>query len=499
MLRRIVLENFMSHGRTEIELAEGLTVLTGPNNCGKSAVVAALQVLATNGRTTHVMRHGCKSCSITVETDDGHTIQWQRTKTSAKYIIDGEPIHRVGQAVPERLHDILRLDCVQAEAGKSTYDYDIHFGEQKAPIFLLGETGSRAASFFASSSDAARLVEMQHLHRSRLREKKSEAKHLIKQVEQIDETLLRFAGVDDLDANLQTAEQCYEELLKLADRIGQARELRSDLRRLQHWADVRRQQLELLSRLARATTDPNQLRQSSEQIDRLRLHIRRQEQWKEQTLFLRLVHKLLSALKSPPDQHDVPKITGRIERLVSVHSLKNHALRLNKTCRDLVSPPELHPTPPLRRMVTKIETAIRGCVVRQDELHRLKTLAIPPTVRDPAKLAEHLKRLLRTRRHAEMIERVHRRLIRLQPPPPTKDSQALEQLIQRFSRLSAEATRAQDTLDVATRDLSRCEMGIRRFVEQHPRCSVCGSRVDPDQLISTAPDGRCHVTKGGAS
>ncbi len=45
MLRRIILESFMSHAHTVIDLADGLTVLTGPNNCGKSAVVAALRIL----------------------------------------------------------------------------------------------------------------------------------------------------------------------------------------------------------------------------------------------------------------------------------------------------------------------------------------------------------------------------------------------------------------------------------------------------------------------
>jgi len=168
----------MSHRRTEIELADGLTVLTGPNNCGKSAIVAALQILATNGRTTHVMRHGEKFCRVTVETDDGHQIAWERKKKTVKYILNGEDVHRVGSSIPDSLHDLLRLDRVQAEAGKATHDYDIHFGEQKSPVFLLDETGSRAASFFASSSDASRLVEMQHRHRSNVRERRAESKRL---------------------------------------------------------------------------------------------------------------------------------------------------------------------------------------------------------------------------------------------------------------------------------------------------------------------------------
>jgi chromosome segregation ATPase len=39
MLKRIELINFMSHKHMVLDLAPGLSVLVGPNNCGKSAVV----------------------------------------------------------------------------------------------------------------------------------------------------------------------------------------------------------------------------------------------------------------------------------------------------------------------------------------------------------------------------------------------------------------------------------------------------------------------------
>ena len=78
MIKRIELTNFMSHEHTVIEPAAGLTVLVGPNNCGKSAVVAALQILCHNDSSTYVLRHGEKECSVKVETDDGHTVEWRR-------------------------------------------------------------------------------------------------------------------------------------------------------------------------------------------------------------------------------------------------------------------------------------------------------------------------------------------------------------------------------------------------------------------------------------
>src|SRR6202795_4742833 len=87
MIKRIELINFMSHPHTVIEPAPGLTVLVGPNNCGNSAVVAALQILCYNESSTYVMRHGERECSVKIETDDGHVIEWRR-KNSARYVID---------------------------------------------------------------------------------------------------------------------------------------------------------------------------------------------------------------------------------------------------------------------------------------------------------------------------------------------------------------------------------------------------------------------------
>ncbi|MDA0587441.1 MAG: AAA family ATPase [Planctomycetota bacterium] len=73
MIRRITLDNFMSHSHTVIESAEGLTVLVGPNNCGKSAVITALQTLCDNETGGFMVRRGESDCRVTVETDDGHT------------------------------------------------------------------------------------------------------------------------------------------------------------------------------------------------------------------------------------------------------------------------------------------------------------------------------------------------------------------------------------------------------------------------------------------
>lgn len=234
MIRRIELVNFMSHARTVIEPAAGLTVLVGPNNCGKSAVVAALQILCHNENSTYVLRHNEKACSVTVETDDGHTITWGRTKTSPHYVIDGQRFDRLERtSVPDALHAALRLPRVAA----GSEELDVHFGEQKKPIFLLGETPSCAAQFFASSSDAATLIEMQKLHQQSTADAKRQSKQLTEEVVQLARELAALAPIDEIDAGLVGLESAYRTVesvdAKIAHLAGSLAELRSADRSLQ--------------------------------------------------------------------------------------------------------------------------------------------------------------------------------------------------------------------------------------------------------------------------
>src|SRR5688572_25204077 len=110
MIRRIVLENYMSHANTVIEPVEGLTVLVGPNNCGKSAVVSALLTVCGENDGDFMVRHGEKHARVTVETAEGDVIVWQRKGKAPSYAINGRDVHRVGRGnLPDDLQPLLKL------------------------------------------------------------------------------------------------------------------------------------------------------------------------------------------------------------------------------------------------------------------------------------------------------------------------------------------------------------------------------------------------------
>ncbi|MCC7435577.1 MAG: AAA family ATPase [Methanoregulaceae archaeon] len=213
MIRRITLENFMSHVHTVIEPAAGLTVIVGPNNCGKSAIVAALQCLSYGAYGKPFVRHGCRYAKVTVDTGEGDRIEWTRDNDQVTYTINGVKTHR--GVVPDDLPKLLKINKVKADDDES--EFDIHFAEQKQPIFLLGKAKD-AALFFASSSDAGYLLRMQQNWKNRIRDRRSEANRLNESLIADRVRYEGYAPLTDIEPAMKEIEAHYAELADIERR-----------------------------------------------------------------------------------------------------------------------------------------------------------------------------------------------------------------------------------------------------------------------------------------
>ena len=516
----------MSHGKTVIELADGLTVLTGPNNCGKSALVSALQIVASNGRTTHVMRHGSKVCRITVETDDDQTIVWERKKKTVKYTINGEDVHRVGQGVPESLHESLRLAKVTTESGASKNEYDIHFGEQKSPVFLLNESGSRAAAFFASSSDAASLVEMQHVHRTRTTRARSEAKRLNKESERNINRITAFAPIDSISESVKAAEQLQDELTVQQQR---AEALAATIERLKTVAgQVTRWNGEskILAALDQAKTTPNKLLAGAVNCEQLRTcastianqtRIRDYEQSRFRTL---------SDLLPLPVLHPAADLKTLIDRLEETQRRHHVTQRISDICTPIVAPPIMQPAESCRQVSKNLTAAIENqaalkrvhealaglmlpsptCNTRSiSDMTRQLTAAIknhatmktrlsatnkitpPPAIEPTQPLRQTIARLLKEQKRRDSIVRQCRIVQTLRAIEPADDPQPLTTIVARLKQFVADVQEAKTKAGAANALVLKCEQSIHEFVRANPKCATCGGSIDSETLMSSMP------------
>jgi exonuclease SbcC len=352
MIRRIELVNFMSHEHTVIEPSDGLTVLVGPNNCGKSAVVAALQILAHNDTSTYVMRHGEKETRVVVHTDDGHEIEWRRKRSGGpSYTVDGKLFDRLGKStVPQEVSDALRLARVTAGSESNPVEFDLHFGEQKAPVFLIDRSGAQAAQFFASSSDAEKLVRMQARHKEKVRDAKRDRSRLAGEKAAVEETLAALAPVDEIEKRVVEAERRYADIAEQKKVIGAGTDLVGRLSRTSARAGLTAAETDILEALS-APPALHDTADLARLIGGLEVAARDRERADG-------VGGTLGPLADPPELSDPRELEHLIHALETRGTLVRHAGRRQEVTESLTPAPQEADTGGLAALISKLEAKV---------------------------------------------------------------------------------------------------------------------------------------------
>lgn len=146
---KILVENFQSIRRADLE-ARGLTVIVGPSNRGKSALLRAIEAALFNRTGDQFVRVGASAATVSLEFPDGdraHTVHWAKGPSVNKFTVDGVDYMKVGTKAPKVLQDLGFRDVLIG--ARVTDDGRVEGGEVMRPqvarqlkrIFLLEESG----------------------------------------------------------------------------------------------------------------------------------------------------------------------------------------------------------------------------------------------------------------------------------------------------------------------------------------------------------------------
>jgi exonuclease SbcC len=435
MITRITLDNYMSHARTVIEPAPGLTVIVGPNNCGKSAIVSALQTLRGDNDGDFMVRHGEKTCQVTVETDDGNTITWRRKGKSVSYVLDGVEVHRVGRGnLPDNLNALLRLPKVNHPNGEK--QFDVHFGDQKSPIFLI-DRESDTAAFFSTASDAEKLLEMQKRHKDKVRDARREHQKYTTESAQVDALLAALSPLDDINAQLDAVEKTQRQLL----------------------ADD--QAIETLALLIEQIEKQNQL-----------------------VTFRAAIVQAAAELRSPPDLLDLQPLQALIDNLANT-SLRTQRLREEaRTLSVIEQPPDQADTTPLEQDVSRLSRAIDSLARITATRQSLAPLTDPPVPHDTQALADFLNRFQNANEARASAATRQAALANLVEPTLPQDPAPLADLIDRITRALITTALQRQTIADHEQQLAHLDADINAWLWANPACPTCGGPTTRENLLT---------------
>lgn len=162
-LRSIVLEDFQAHSMTFLPLSPGLTLLSGDNDIGKSAVVSALRSVFHNEASDEDIRHHQKSARVTMDFGPDHMLRWERfAKGKTKeifqlYEADKGPQDSIYSTIgakqaPDWLEPALGIGLIE--------EMDVQLRSQKSVIFLLDQPNTQRAKALAIGEDAGHVQTM---------------------------------------------------------------------------------------------------------------------------------------------------------------------------------------------------------------------------------------------------------------------------------------------------------------------------------------------------
>lgn len=519
MIHRLIIENFMTHQQTILELHPGVTVLTGRNNTGKSAVVEALRCVAENPPSASLIRHGAPKAVVRLELDDGSWVQWERTAGSVVYKVRSangtESVYaKVGRGTaPEDIRALLRLHSLPTETGP----VNVHIGHQKSPIFLLDQSGSQAAAFFAASTEADYLLAMQQALKERTAEAQRERRRLQEEIHQTEKDLEAFAPLPALAHQMKEAENLYAQI----EATGRAVPA---LEALILTADNLAQRLRLLTqkswRLQHLEAPPDvqdtmSLQNRVDQLESAHRSIQR----------TRAISASLAPLHNPPPIKNTAALHELLRHMQRTHRSLSRRTQTSEVLGRVQEPPSLSNTAALVRLAARLDETLWRLHVEDLRKEAASALQAPPALRNVQELTQTLEALKARRHHLrtaaaqhqaleplqappelrslrdlqqklDALQVFHRavstveargqRLKVLQPPPSLRDPNPLRQIIETMERLEDQWHRMRHRLQDVQRQMEEKRQAVQKLLENMPVCPFCRQPMDPDHFLERA-------------
>lgn len=211
---KIKVENFQSISKAEIEV-KGLTVITGQNNTGKSALARSIIGAFTNLRGNSFVRQGTQVAKVDISFDDGNHVIWSKGKNTNQYEINGKLIQKVGSDVP---NEILNLGVKSVVVdGKEIHP---QFAKQFQQVFLIDLPPSSLASALSDVDIIQKLEQATSNLRSDIKNHISLNNAKREEFNKEKIRLEQFNGLDDIETQAQRIEILETQIENISVKIS---------------------------------------------------------------------------------------------------------------------------------------------------------------------------------------------------------------------------------------------------------------------------------------
>jgi exonuclease SbcC len=194
MIQSLHIQNFQSHKKSLLEFSTGVNVIVGGSDCGKSAILRALRLVAYNKPSGDAFRsHWGGETNVQVDLKEGDSIQRVKTDSSNTYVLNGAQLKAFGQGVPDEISSVLNID-------------EINFQQQHDNSFLLSQTAGEVSNHFNRIAN----IEIINKSLSKAKQEVSKVTQTVKQREEDlkekQEQYKQYTNLEEIEVKLNVLE-----------------------------------------------------------------------------------------------------------------------------------------------------------------------------------------------------------------------------------------------------------------------------------------------------
>ncbi|MBM7837718.1 exonuclease SbcC [Alkalihalobacillus xiaoxiensis] len=295
-LQSVRLENFQSHQDTSIQFDQGLNVIVGQSDSGKTAVLRGLRWALFNlPRGTDFLKVGADFVRVTVTLTNGTKIVRERTSSKNRYKIqaleqDELVLEGFGTQVPEEVLDAHQMRPFRID---SDNEWQLQVSQQLEGPFLLEQTGSLRAKTIGRMS-GAHYLDMAIRDTSKdVGQLSQRTKQIESEVSQLQQELLPFETLEKSKEQLDQTEQHLQAIKAKRERLKRVLTVKAEFDRLRNEKEQTEARLELVvsltdwelryEKLIQLNARKRSFRQHHEQWYRLNKDSQACERWLDKT------------------------------------------------------------------------------------------------------------------------------------------------------------------------------------------------------------------------
>lgn len=218
-IQEVTIEGFQSHLQSTFSFSPGLTVITGPSDAGKTAIIRALRWFAFNEPTGEAFLHTIRNpdgtvkeavdqARVTVTFEDGTTITKTRRKGKTTYTHSAYPSVWEKAEVPPEVKETLGL----VKQAYGDFETCLNFAFQLDPPFMLSETASVGAKVLGKLAGTEVVDKAISEVNKKTHHTRNEISYAEKQIGEIDVSLTEYFDLDTQEQALQKAEEAFTRL-----------------------------------------------------------------------------------------------------------------------------------------------------------------------------------------------------------------------------------------------------------------------------------------------